>query len=124
MPTKSWHLGKKDHNLDTSAFLYSGMTYADWEVTTLFYAAVHYVDAYLDTIGIHPRSHTSSSGNGRNDMVMTFHDLAPIATEYIQLYKLSRAARYGWPKQSIQQNDVKDAEQWFDVVKATVDSLV
>ena len=122
MPTESWHLGKKDHNLDTSAFLYSGMNYLDWEVTTLFYSAVHYVDAYFARKGIHPKCHTSKYRDGRNELVLAL--LAPIASEYLQLYKLSKAARYGWPRQLIQQGDVQDAESCFDTVKTALDSLL
>ena len=31
--------------------------YTEWEVTMLFYSALHYVDAFLATRGLHPQSH-------------------------------------------------------------------
>jgi hypothetical protein len=103
--------------------LWSGIDYPDWEVTTLFYAAVHLVDAYLATLKQHPTAHTSRSGrNARNDMVYRY--LPSIAVEYIQLFQLSKAARYGYSKQMIVPDDVDDAEDWFKAVAAAVTPLI
>ena len=120
--TKSWHLAKKNHDLDASTLLYEGRTYLDWEVVTLFYAALHYVDAYFATQGLYPRKHTSSDRRGRNELVLT--QLSHIAREYMQLYELSRAARYGWPKQLIQSADVTDAEDWFETIRDGIDPIL
>jgi hypothetical protein len=120
VPDKTWHLAKKEHNLDTRTYLESGTKYLDWEVVTLFYSAVHFVDAYLATVGTfgkHPTSH--SQQNGRNDMVRRY--LGIVEAEYMCLYRLSRGARYG--PQSIQPEDVDDAEDWFNAVKYAVEPL-
>ena len=59
----------------------------DWQVTILFYAALHYVDALLDDIaGIHPKTHTS-----RNTLVTNRTAIAP---NYMRLYNRSLDARY------------------------------
>lgn len=61
--------------------------YAEWEVTTLFYSALHYVDAFLATLNEHPRSHRA-----RIDRVRSATSLRD---EYRNLYNASMEARYG-----------------------------
>ena len=59
----------------------------DWEVTILFYSALHYVDALLDfTDGLHPTSHRA-----RNELVI---DRTDIGLHYVRLYHRSLDARY------------------------------
>lgn len=120
--TKTWHLSKKDHDLDASTLMWEGRTFLDWEVITLFYAAMHYVHAYFATKGIHPKAHVTPDCRGTNDLVLA--ELSHIAREYIQLYELSRGARYGLPKQVIQQGDVSDAEEWFEFVRDGIEPML
>jgi len=60
----------------------------EWIVTAAFYAALHWVEAYFDNrYGLHFTTH-----NARNTAVIRFG--LPVATEYLELYKWSRYARY------------------------------
>ena len=52
----------------------------------LFYSALHYVDAFLATLGMHPRTHCE-----RNDLLANLTDLA---VYYQVLSKRSMNARY------------------------------
>ena len=57
----------------------------DWEVTTLFYSALHLVDAYLDqSQGVHPVSHRN-----REWYVSNVTQLRPIVRHYVNLYERS-----------------------------------
>ena len=60
MPSKLDHITKADGN---AAFAMSlpldGQTRIDWALIALFYAAMHYVEAYLAALGQHVRSHTT-----------------------------------------------------------------
>lgn len=62
MPGFQRHLSKAEENenlADTMATLPHRPT--DWEVTMLFYPALHYVDAFLATRDIHPKNHYERS---------------------------------------------------------------
>lgn len=91
MPTRQEHVAKAAHNesfvqtlgLTTTPFL-------DWVVTGMFYAAVHYVDAYLATQDIHPKRHRGNAG--RSDYVSRY--LKQIYQDYRYLEDQSRDARY------------------------------
>ena len=60
--------------------------FPEWEITALFYSALHYANAFLAAQGHHPENH-----NHRNNLV---RDLTNIGTDYRNLYSLSRDARY------------------------------
>ena len=60
--------------------------FTEWEVTALFYSALHYASAFLATQGHYPESH-----NIRNSLV---RNLTNIGTDYRNLYSLSLDARY------------------------------
>jgi hypothetical protein len=60
-----------------------------WAVAVLFYAALHWVDAYLAALGHHPGDHLV-----RNGFVARDSTLRPIARHYLQLYNRSIDARY------------------------------
>lgn len=69
----------------------------DWSVTSLFYAAVHYVNAYLRKSGIPiPRRHTSPDPKqpGRSNIVQQDPSLSAIYDPYRNLDDESRDARY------------------------------
>lgn len=87
MPSRQQHLDKARHNeLASQAFEQNG--YADWAVTTLFYAAVHLVEAYLA-----PREH-SQDHRERNRSVSSRPNLKPVWKYYKELYNRSLDARY------------------------------
>ena len=60
--------------------------FTEWEVTTLFYSALHYASAFLVTQGHHPENHSH-----RNSLV---RGLTGIGTDYRNLYSLSLDDRY------------------------------
>jgi hypothetical protein len=71
--------------------------YLDWAATCLFYAAVHYVNAYFvkSTIAI-PRRHTGADPKnpGRTNIVQQDPSLKTIYAPYRHLDDESRDARY------------------------------
>jgi hypothetical protein len=93
MPDRRSHKDKALHNesfLNALFSLPNSPTYPDWTVTTAFYIALHYVDAYLARYNIHPTCH--SGQNGRNALVA--QHLGNVFSKYMTLYKRSRYARY------------------------------
>ena len=61
---------------------------ANWAVTALFYAAVHYVNAYLVSRGLARQDHAVREASMRQP----FFD--PVRTKYKRLKDMSREARY------------------------------
>ncbi len=61
----------------------------DWVLIMLFYAAMHYVEAYLATVGQHIRSHTT-----RDNIVGRDKKLRKIFNEYQDLKFFGYNARY------------------------------
>ncbi len=55
----------------------------------LFYAALHYVEAYFATGAIHGTSHSQ-----RDRLVANSSALSPIFADYMELKAQSRSARY------------------------------
>lgn len=91
MPGHAYHTTKKKHDFKASELIHNspqGTVFADWELITLFYSALHYVDCYLDQAqSIHPIRHRD-----RTDYVMSF--LPVIENDYRILRHLSEDARY------------------------------
>ena len=90
MPGRQEHLDKWRHNEGLSQQLEPG-PYQDWSVTTMFYAALHLVEAYFasQTPPVQTRSHAN-----RNRMVQGDANLGPVSQDYLELYDRSRDARY------------------------------
>ena len=94
MPRIAWHVDKKLHDLDTSNLLTGhSPRYTDWEIITLFYSAMHHVDAAFCQI----RSRGMNIPEPINHMhrrKLISQYLSPIAVDYDMLETLSRWARY------------------------------
>lgn len=60
--------------------------YTEWEITVMFYSALHYVSAFLSSRGEHPENHYQ-----RRKLVV---QLTSIAAEYENLQQASQEARY------------------------------
>ncbi|MYC36576.1 MAG: hypothetical protein F4X66_06640 [Chloroflexi bacterium] len=60
--------------------------FPEWEITTLFYAALHYANAFLATRGHDPGNHAR-----RNELIV---NLTNVGQDYHDLYRLSLNARY------------------------------
>ncbi len=93
MPQRDDHLAQAQHNqhfynsFDTAA-------YSDWAATVLFYAGLHYIDAFLATrtSPIHPPKHKV-----RDRWVSTLSELKPLVNDYFKLKSSSETARYFGP---------------------------
>lgn len=118
MPDKDWHLQKKDSNLKAREQLQLATDqFLDWEITTLFYAALQYVDAFFAEMAKpqHPRKHPV-----RRRLVENY--LRPIAVDYVVLNKLSENARY--EKFTPQGADILTANRHYQKVEAFLQKLV
>ena len=62
--------------------------YTDWEVVAMFYSALHYVSAFLDTLGEQPKTHQ------QRQKLVAQH--TSIAAEYEDLFQARLDARYGF----------------------------
>ncbi|MBM4033487.1 MAG: hypothetical protein FJ291_17125 [Planctomycetes bacterium] len=87
MATREKHLAQAGANRAFYEELLDRPQYRDWAVTALFYAAVHYVDAFL-----HPR-HPADHGT-RNHLIRTSPLLQPLYVKYRRLQDRSQDARY------------------------------
>ena len=76
----------------------------DWAVVALFYAAVHYVNAYL----WQTRGFASADHRGRQRAVLTAPELRSTAASYLRLRGLADAARYH-PRFRPSRSDVEEA---------------
>jgi hypothetical protein len=99
MAGRAAHLAKAGHNERFSDRLAEMNAeterFEDWEVTSLFYAAVHLADAYLANLGGHPVSHVQPEAGkvpGRNQLVRRHIPL--VWPHYRQLQNLSHVERY------------------------------
>jgi hypothetical protein len=89
--TVSFHKARSTNNRNATAHLGQvNPTFEDWEITTLFYSALHLIDAYIMKLGLQRRH----DHPGRNQLVRTDPRFRPIWHEYNRLYILCRAVRY------------------------------
>lgn len=119
MPSKQDHKTKADGN---AAFALSlnldSQTRIDWALIVLFYAAMHYVEAYLAAMSIHLRSHTT-----RDSYLGRDSNLRPIYAEYQDLKYYGYNARY--EVCTFTANDVTDAAaKHFEKIKAQITPLL
>lgn len=79
------------------------------QITVIFYAALHAIDAALEKLGIPATDHTS-----RNLAVKTNASLTGVRDQYMNLYRISKVTRYdcdpdGWlPAEYLQVADLAD----------------
>ena len=90
MPSKTDHQRQAESNEAFYADVRGDLgSYQDWQVTSLFYAALHYVDAYLATKDVHPKLHKD-----RDWYVSSEAQLRHISIDYLTLKDRSMEARY------------------------------
>lgn len=88
MPQQREHLIQARRNLHIlDQFNFTSCACLDWLVILAFYTVLHWVDAFLATLNIHPGNH-----HERNLEVRA--RLPAISAHYIRLYAVSREARY------------------------------
>ena len=86
------HINKAEHNRSLCEHLKNlavDIDFLDWVVTSTFYAALHYFDAFLEDRGRRPRSHSH-----RDDCIKDFGPLRAQRDNYRYLKDRSREARY------------------------------
>ncbi len=93
-------------------------TRIDWALIALFYAAMHYVEAYLATLGQHVRSHTTRDTYLGRDI-----NLKKVYTEYQDLKFYGYSARYEMFR--FKAEDVTNqAAKHFATIKANIQPLL
>ena len=90
MPSKQEHITKAEGNATFALSLeLTSQPRIDWALVALFYAALHYVEAYLATQTVHLRSHTA-----RDSVVAREPILKKIFSQYQDLKFYGFTARY------------------------------
>ena len=91
MPQKDEHVNWAIHDRDfwTSIDL-DNSSFTDWAVTGMFYEAVHWVEAFLDTKGCDSRDHSRRDLN----MLEWASAFGVIQADYTKLKQDSETARY------------------------------
>jgi len=93
MPAEGRHVAQAEHNEELFGLLgQSSPAFIDWQITALFYSVLHYVEAYLATlgaVGTHLESHQQRSRYVARDAF-----LRPYFIDYQELKDRSEDARY------------------------------
>jgi hypothetical protein len=114
MPQYAWHEQKKAHNLDTQIFLATkSPTFIDWEIITLFYSALHYVDSFLSNVY---QINFIPDHDKRKEYVSSL--LPNLNKTYLSFYHLSQDARYD--DIPIGLTELEKAKTYYEVVKHTL----
>lgn len=99
------HIRKAQHNESLLNRHLPTTGFNDWMITAIFYACLHYVDAGLARMRIHPDHHGGSDGRNR---YVSVH-FRGIVGRYQTIYNRSRYARYTPDSENhITQTDVQD----------------
>jgi len=93
LPNRDEHLAKAEYNEKLGMFLAEKTAYQDWAITMLFYASLHYVDAFLALSIEHPKKHGERLG-----MIWNSGSLRTIYREYKSLKDASENHRYNAAK--------------------------
>jgi len=114
--TKQEHCDKAEHN----EFLVSSLNnpFWDWAVTSTFYAALHYVEAYFCKTKIPSKNHPD-----RNTRIQSDAQIRSIYGDYRELQNESRTARYD-PGASFSQVDVQRLQRHLAEIKKVVVPLM
>ncbi|MGA3322941.1 MAG: hypothetical protein ABSF45_00575 [Terriglobia bacterium] len=114
MPTTPEHRAKAENN----EFLVDTLEnpFWDWAINGVFYAALHYVEAYFASRvpAVHPSTHTIRDNHIHRDKT-----LKPIYVDYRQLEDESRNARYD-AGMKFTQSDVGMARGCLDRIKKVI----
>ena len=90
MPTKDEHLKKASTDEEFVASLdISKPGHLDWAITALFYAGLHYVEAYFATRKIHSPDHRTRDSAIQRDV-----SIKQVYKDYNELKNFSINARY------------------------------
>lgn len=111
----NWHTRQSVHNYDAQQYLSRRPSNADWEVTALFYSAVHAVDEYLFTIGKTPQNHIHRSKLIRKNIQHIYPD-------YYSLYCLCRKVRYEIPYDDVSEGDKQTAVDLYNSIRQKLET--
>lgn len=114
MPSKDEHLLKAKRNEQVAGAL--SKDFRDWQVTAIFYAALHYLEMHLAVEGHHPPSHEK-----RDPLIIKHRLLQNVWSPYKRLNVLSRNARYY--AYTIVDADVNNAKTWLAKIKEYLQSI-
>jgi hypothetical protein len=90
VPQRHEHLKKADETESLALALKSNIPVCvDWAIIMLFYAALHYIDAFLAGKNLHPLDHSK-----RDEEIENNGTIADVYRDYRRLKDMSRAARY------------------------------
>lgn len=89
MPNLDEHLQIAKTNTSFSQYLISEQRFLDWAVTGMFYAAIHYVEAYLANQNVHSSFHSRRDSAIQQDV-----NLCIIYDEFSDLKNDSIQTRY------------------------------
>lgn len=91
MPTNLEHQNKYKHNENFNSQITLNIKNSiDWQIISLFYSALHLVDAYIDKyFSLHFTDHFT-----RNRFISNEHTLRHIYSDYMLIYMESRTVRY------------------------------
>jgi len=103
----------QDNEVFAGSIKLSGPNDFAWRVTVTFYAAVHYVQAYLSSYGKYPIVHSA-----RDSAVQRDRHLKKIYQDYRDLKDKSRDARYECSV--MDQRDADDMDECLASVKAII----
>ena len=111
MPTKDEHVAKASGNEKFAlSIVLKDKIHIDWALISMFYAGVHYVEAYLATIGQHIRSHET-----RDKFVARDTNLRSVYNNYSDLKYFGYNARY--EVSNFDAKTVSDAAKHLSAIK-------
>lgn len=117
--TKRQHLAKAHNNRQLSTEIETKIGgYREWQIITVFYAAVHQVQAYLRAKTTdYPQTH-----GDRDKLIAKIPDLRPIYGPYKDLKHLSVQCRYTC--QLVKQTHVDQARQQYETIQTHIETLL
>lgn len=117
--TEQQHRAKAQKNRQLSSDLEAKLAdYREWQVTTVFYAAVHLVQAYLRAkTSAYPQTHQE-----RDELINRLPDLKPLYVPYNELKRVSVKSRYACLP--VNQFDVDEARKQYDIIRQHIDRLL
>ena len=110
MPTIQQHISKSRIAEDAQLTLEAdSKDHSDWVVTTAFYCALHWIEAFFAFKNYPPHQHNNHKK--RENAISKFADLHPIRQNYKRLSNASWEARYTKKNFKNKPTEVKDLVQ-------------
>ena len=117
MINQNWHQVQYMHNKKLSDDMMHSFQsqYNDWQITSLFYSALHLINSYFY------KNNMPRPTNHRKRSEAVKKELPAIYSEYQELRELSEHARYKLPYSSMTDADVLRAQTNFQKIVAHID---